>query len=107
MNTQVVVEGYTTLFVPSTSLGGWAFSHRYSTRSHTVWRNPSAESKSYWIMQRLSMTEGSTVEEPGEKEISDAENDKNIWARAELPMSNDLQVQQATSAVWKVNTGAQ
>ncbi|CAM9753064.1 unnamed protein product, partial [Hapterophycus canaliculatus] len=27
--------------------------------------------------------------------------DEQVWARAELPMSNDLQVEQATRAVWK------
>lgn len=26
----------------------------------------------------------------------------DVWARAELPLSNDAQVEQATGAVWKV-----
>lgn len=33
---------------------------------------------------------------------SEGEESANIWARAELPLSNDQQVQQATRAVWKV-----
>lgn len=28
--------------------------------------------------------------------------EEEVWARAELPMSNDVQVEQATRAVWKV-----
>lgn len=30
------------------------------------------------------------------------QEDEDVWARAELPMSNDVQVEQATRAVWQV-----
>lgn len=33
---------------------------------------------------------------------SGSEEDDAVWARAELPLSNDVQVQQATRAVWQV-----
>lgn len=32
------------------------------------------------------------------------EVERDVWARTELPLSNDQQVQQATDAVWKVST---
>lgn len=47
--------------------------------------------------------EGGERSSDGSSASSSAEEDA-VWARAQLPMSNDMQVEQATRAVWQVNT---
>lgn len=41
-------------------------------------------------------------DEGGSSTDTENESRKDVWARAELPLSNDQQVEQATGAVWKV-----
>lgn len=40
------------------------------------------------------------------KQEEEDDGEDAVWARAELPMSNDVQVAQATRAVWQVREGA-
>lgn len=60
--------------------------------------------------RRRSTPNDATVGDGGEGAGRDGEGvggveSKDIWAGAELPLSNNQQVEQATGALWKVNIG--
>lgn len=52
----------------------------------------------------LAATSEEDVDAPrAEDTSSGGEEEVAVWARAELPLSNDVQVEQATRAVWQVS----
>lgn len=54
---------------------------------------------------RLAATPEEDADAPSPEDSSSSggsEEEDAVWARAELPLSNDVQVEQATGAVWQV-----
>lgn len=65
---------------------------------------PSGKEQEEEVVEEVGVEEEEEVGEMVSQVESAAERtEKDIWARAELPMSNDAQVEQATTSVWKAS----
>lgn len=55
-----------------------------------------------WDVRLAATLEDADAARAGESGSGSDEEEGAVWARAELPLSNDVQVEQATRAVWQV-----
>lgn len=92
------VAGIASPALPGTScaaIGAWGY-------DEDVRGNKLAGREQRWDA-RLAVT-SEDVDTPSTGDSGGGEDEDAVWARAGLPLSNDVQVEQATRAVWQVTT---
>lgn len=98
---QRVAQGFSS----GVQFGGSPTTAHHAVTSTSLWRRVIPRPVSCRDQRMYSTPENSADKTSGEEETAAAESENDIWARAELPMSNDQQIQQATGAVWRVRNG--